>query len=211
MKKHHAALLGTVIALAGSCLAPTLAPAYSSGPPDGLAGNPPYFENCTACHWSHEENTGDGGLEIVGLPEGFSPGQTYTLQVRLHDPGQQRWGFELTVLDDADFLSAGGQLIVTDSENTQLSEDLEGTEDYLKHTSSGTEWGLLDGPALWSFDWMAPVGPVESVTFYVAGNAANGDESFLDDYIYVATYNVPAAPTATVPTTWSRVKSLYRR
>jgi hypothetical protein len=210
MGKHHAAHVSTWVGFL-AWLAPSPLLAYSSGPPDGYGGNPPYYENCTTCHFSYDPNSGDGSLQLLGLPDGFAPGETYSLEVRLADPDQIRWGFELTVLDDADFLSSGGQIVVTDPGNTQLSEDGEGTVDYLKHTLGGTQWGLADGPAFWSFDWTAPSADVGSVTFYVAGNAANGDESFIGDYIYVSTYTVPAAPTATVSTTWSRVKSLYRR
>jgi hypothetical protein len=201
-----------LVALAACLLlaAPVPALAYSSGPPDGYAGNPPYGDNCTTCHFSYDPNSGDGSLELLGLPDGYAPGQTYTLQVRLADPGQVRWGFELTVLDDADYLTQGGQLIVTDSENTQISENVEGTEDYLKHTLDGNQWGIPDGPVSWTFDWTAPSDAPGAVTFYFAGNASNGDESFMGDYIYVYSVNVPLGPTATETTTWGRVKALYR-
>lgn len=200
-----------IIAL-GFLLAPSTAAAYSSGPPDGYAGSPPFYENCTTCHFSYDPNSGDGSLEIVGLPDAYVPGQTYPLEIRLADPGQQRWGFEVTVLDDADFLRQGGQLVVTDTENTLISEDVEGTEDYLKQSLQGTYWGVADGPVNWSFDWIAPGAEVSSVTFYFTGNAANGDESFIGDYIYVVSASrEPGPPTATAPSTWGRVKALYRR
>lgn len=191
-------------------LAPRPGLASSSGPPDGYAGNPPYNESCATCHFSYDPNSGDGSFELLGLPDAYAPGQTYTLQLSLSDPGQIRWGFELTVLDDADYLGQGGQLIVTDSENTQISENVEGTEDYLKQTLDGTHWGTPDGPVAWTFDWTAPGDGVASVTFFYTGNASNGDESFMGDYVYVVTTSIQPAPTATQATTWGRVKALYR-
>jgi hypothetical protein len=147
---------------------------------------------------------------LHGLPSSYQSGQTYPLTVRLRDPGQQRWGFELTVLDDADFYAQGGSLAVTDSAHTQLSEDYEGTEDYLKHTLNGTYNGTPDGPVTWDFDWTAPDPGVSSVTFYVVGNAANGDFDSTGDYIYASSFPLEAGPPVpTISTTWGRVKSLY--
>ncbi len=188
-------------------LAPSAVLAYSGGPPDRFANNPPYFQNCTACHFSYELNSGDGDLQLQGVPAQYVPGQTYPLTVILSDPGQQRWGFELTVLDDADPAAEGGSLVVTDPLNTQISEDVDGTEDYLKHTSDGTHWPS-DGPTEWTFDWVAPDLP--SVTFYFCGNAADGDQSFIGDYIYARTVSaVRGGPTPVVESTWGRVKGLY--
>jgi hypothetical protein len=199
-----------VLAIGGLCLLPASAPAFSSGPPDGFAANPPSYNDCTACHASFPLNSGDGLLELVGLPSSYQSGQTYPLTVRLRDPGQQRWGFELTVLDDADFYAQGGSLAVTDSAHTQLSEDYEGTEDYLKHTLNGTYNGTPDGPVTWDFDWTAPDPGVSSVTFYVVGNAANGDFDSTGDYIYASSFPLEAGPPVpTISTTWGRVKSLY--
>ncbi|MCA9729381.1 MAG: choice-of-anchor V domain-containing protein [Candidatus Eisenbacteria bacterium] len=200
---------GTLLPLAGliCTLVPTLASAYSGGPPDRFASNPPFDQNCTFCHFSYEVNSGDGDLQILGLPSEFVPGQTYPLTVMLEDPGQQRWGFELTVLDDADDFAEGGSLVVTDPLNTQISEDVEGTEDYLKHTSEGTHWPS-DGPTSWNFDWTAPDLP--SVTFYFCGNAADGDQSFVGDYIYARSTTVTRREvTPVAETSWGRVKSLY--
>ena len=193
-------------------VAPTSASAFSSGPPDGFAGNPPNGEACNVCHFSFDLNSGDGDLQLLGLPTEYVPGGVYNLTVMLEDPGQFRWGFELTVLDDDDSAAEGGVLAVTDAVNTQLSVDFNGTVDYLKQTSDGTYGGVSDGPVSWDFSWTAPASTVGPVSFYVAGNAANGDGSFINDYIYTRAYTVsPESATPTRETTWGRVKSLYDR
>lgn len=192
--------------------APTLASASSFGPADGFAGNPPFYSDCTTCHFSFEVNSGDGVLALQGLPAEYEPGATYSLQVDLADPGQVRWGFELTVLDDADFLLQGGQLQVTDPVQTQISIDPESEADYLKHTFEGIYDGVQDGPVSWTFEWVAPGPEKESVTFYLAGNAADGDFSLTNDYIYTRTYTLrPADPTPTNASSWGRLKQLFGR
>jgi hypothetical protein len=183
-------------ALALSLLTTSLALAYSTGPPDGFAGEPPQSLSCTACHGS---NVGDGSLALLGVPAGgYNPGATYTLTVRLADPGQSRWGFELVALTNA--LNQAGAITVTDNVHTQLSDNPDLDPDYLKHTSDGT-YPATPGPTSWSFDWQAPI-TGESLTFYVAGNAANNNGSPSGDYIYLL--QVPVASTtgiepATVP------------
>jgi hypothetical protein len=70
------------------------------------------------------------------------------------------------------------------SGNLQISSGA-GTQ-YIKHTSSGTFQGTADGPVSWSFDWTAPTGddlPL-SVSFYAAGNAADGTFGTTGDFIY---------------------------
>lgn len=191
---------------------PALASAYSSGPPDGYAGNPPFDSNCTSCHFSFDVNSGDGGVAILGLPAEYTPGETYPLTVQLSDPGQVRWGFELTVLDDLDFAQQGGQLQVTDVVGTQISVDPETEADYLKQTFDGIHDGTPDGPVIWNFEWVAPGPEKESITFYVAGNAADGDFSLTNDYIYTQVYTLrPADPTPVVESTWGRLKNIFQR
>ena len=75
---------------------PTGARAYSGGPPDGYAGDPPEDLNCTSCHSSFPVNSGNGTLTLLDAPVSYTPGETYLLTVRLEDPNQRRWGFEMT-------------------------------------------------------------------------------------------------------------------
>jgi len=168
----------------------TLTWAFSGGPPDGVSGAPG-DNDCTACHSSFEVNSGDGMLTITA-PGDYAPGDTLTIEVDLAQTDQQRWGFESTVLDGSN--NPVGELLVTDATNTQKSVGGGGRE-YLKHTSSGTYNGTPDASLGWSFDWVAPASDVGPVTFYVAGNAANGNFNNQGDFIYTTSQSVdPAAP-----------------
>jgi len=169
--------------------------AWSAGPPDGFCGNPPSMVTCEACHINEP---GDGSLSLTGLPAGgYIAGNTYALTVILADQGQRRWGFELTALETAAFTQAG-TFTVTDPVNTQLSNHPAAEPDFLKHTSTGTREGVMDGPVTWNFDWTAPLSG-ELVTFYIAGNAANGSHSSSGDYIYTFQPAVAAATTGISP------------
>jgi hypothetical protein len=179
------------------------AQAFSTGPPDGHAGNPPLNLTCVACHLSFPLTSGDGDLRLLNLPETYLPGQSYDLIVELLDPGQSRWGFELTVLDDAN--QAGGDLVVTAPDSSQLSDNAGTTPDYIKHTSTGTRPGTA-GPRRWPFRWIAP--SVPAVTFYFAGNAANNNRFENGDFIYARTERI-ALTSPVEPSTWGRVKAVW--
>lgn len=154
---------------------------FSSGPQDGRSGAPGEGL-CTDCH-SGTANSGSGSVSITGVPAGYSLNTTYSLTVTLSDPTQQRWGFELTAIDAAG--DGAGAFTVTDAVNTQLSDNAAPARDYMKQTSTGTYAGT-GGSASWQFDWTAPATDVGTVTFYVAGNAANNNGSTSGDLVYTA-------------------------
>jgi len=183
---------------------------YSNGPPDHMAGDPPDEYDCTVCHSNFPVNSGDGILSLEGVPAGYSPGASYLLTVRLTDPGQSRWGFEVTALDPDG--NEGGVLVAT-SDSVQVSGDpSDGERDYLKHTLLGTRPGTASGR--WLVGWDAPPVDVGPVTFYLAGNATNDNGSTAGDYVYtvVATTDgtVGVAPVAAVAPTLRAIPNPLR-
>lgn len=151
--------------------------ANSFGPLDGLTGAPAEG-NCTQCHLGNELNATGGSLMLT-IPETYEPNEVYTIVVNLSRTGQSRWGFEMTALD-ADGTRAGS-FAADEAENTKLSEA--GGKQYIKQTSNGTGQGTNDTHS-WEFQWTAPSADIGPITFYAAGNAANGDGSTTSDYIY---------------------------
>ena len=172
------AALPTLLVLAAALGGARSASALPTGPPDGFAGNPPANITCVDCHGYA---VGDGSIALLGLPGSFTPGVSYDLTIQLQDPGQRRWGFELTVIDAP--AHAAGTLTVTDAVKTQLSDNPGTDPDYLKQTLEGTQNGVLNGPVTWPFRWTAPPNPV-TATFYLAGNAANGNNQNTGDFVY---------------------------
>ena len=155
--------------------------ANSFGPLDGFTGAPAEG-NCTQCHTGNELNASGGSL-MVTIPETYVPNEEYTIVINLSREGQSRWGFEMTALD-ADGARAG-TFAADDAANTLVSE--EKNKQYIKQTAAGTARGTNDAHS-WEFQWIAPDADIGPITFYAAGNAANGDfQAFVPgDYIYTA-------------------------
>ncbi len=161
--------------------------AYSGGPPDGHAGEPPEFNTCAACHSSFPLNSGNGSLAVQNHPASYTPGETYPMTVYLVDPGQRLWGFELTSLRTSDGLQ-GGTLASVDA-TTQVSTGAFEELDYIKQTLEGTFPNATS--ASWPILWTAPPAGTGPVEFYVAGNAANNNHSTTFDFIYSIFLSVP--------------------
>ena len=161
---------------------------FAEGPLPGYTGgfNEP---TCQQCHFGNELNDPAGSLELE-IPEGFKPGETYDVTVRLKRPGLERGGFQVSARiaegagagSDAGRLEAAGTAI-------QLVKSADGKVTYVQHTPAGTRTGE-PGSLTWMFRWVAPAGGV-AVRFDAAANASNDDESAMDDFIYTATELVP--------------------
>ena len=170
--------------------------AFSSGPPAGYTGAPQEEpEACAECHVPPDAGT---GKISITAPQTYVPGQTYPITVTHTnaDPTRLRWGFELTVLDNASDEKAG-ELQSLDALTQVLNNAGPGSaRQYIEHTAVGTFIGQQNG-ASWTFNWTAPPTDVGPVTFYAAGNQANNDGNTSGDYIY-RTF-VASAPSSSTP------------
>ena len=130
----------------------------SFGPIDGVTGAP--GESTCAmslCHNSFILNEGDGSLTIIA-PSQFFPSDTIDIDIKLEDPGQSRWGFEITALDSGN--NPAGDLIVVNSSRTQKSTGGAFFRQYIKHTTIGTDNGFADSGLGWSVRWVSLVVPL---------------------------------------------------
>ncbi len=162
----------------------TLLLAFSSGPLPQLTGG---FqeETCHSCHNNfplNEGRTRGGRFLVSGVPENYRAGESYPITVVIGQPGQRRWGFELSVRSAASGEQAGQ--LVTVNDLTQLKEG--GGIQYVQQNSAGTREGTLNGPVEFQFNWIAPDPSVGLVFFNAAGNAADGSGDPTGDYIYTA-------------------------
>ncbi|MDQ3668516.1 MAG: PQQ-dependent sugar dehydrogenase [Acidobacteriota bacterium] len=162
--------------------------AFIDGPPASHT-NAPGEANCTICHTSFEVNSGPGSVQITGLPETYSPGQQVPVTVTVNQVDAVSYGFQLTALDQSG--REAGTLVVTDPDNTQLvSGDIEGNlRRYIEHTRDGTIPVEFDRRQ-WTFTWVAPSSSVGAITFYDAGNGANGDQVPTGDHIYTSSVTI---------------------
>lgn len=165
--------------------------AFSGGPPDGRTGSPADNKTCQDdCHSTYELNSGNAKFTI-SAPESFVQGQVVDINISFSDSSTAKHGFELSALD------AGNNHVGTFSNVDGTTQTTDGN--YIKHTSTGSS---QSGNASWGVRWTAPTSEVQGpVTFYAAGNEANGDSTPQEDYIYTTTKQIDSAATPTVTAT----------
>lgn len=168
--------------------------AFRSGPPPSQTGAPGET-TCASCHGSFPLNSGGGTFTITGLPANYSAGQEVDITVTLTQSNRALYGFQVTALNDAG--GQAGTLIVTDPVRTQtVTGSVGGGRTYIEHTFDGTTPSSANQGS-WTFRWRAPATSAGRVTFYAAGNAANGNGNTGGDFIYTATaVTQPAAQPA---------------
>lgn len=154
--------------------------AFSSGPPDGRTGSPAdSFNTCKAvgCHDTYVLNSGSATFSITA-PANYTLGADVPISISFGKSSTLKHGFELSALD-ANNKHVGVFSSVDDKTQTNTSTD------FIKHTLAGDSQA---GNASWNVKWTAPASAVEDpVTFYAAGNEANGDFTHDGDYIYTTT------------------------
>ena len=167
------------------------ATANSFGPPPAQTGAPGET-TCVSCHFSFPLNSGGGAFAITGLPATYTSGQELDITITLTQSNRALYGFQVTALTDSG--ATAGTLIVTNSARTQIIPG--GSRTYLEHTSGGTA-PTSANQGSWTFRWRAPATSAGRVTFYAAGNAANGNFNLDGDFIYTTTaVTQPAAQPA---------------
>ena len=177
--------------------------ANSSGPSASRTGAPILGSftaelNCTSsgCHSTYALNSGTGTFTITGLTPYYPPDQEITVTVTMNQSNRGSYGFQLTALD------AQGNRAGTFTSSDNRTQLINGTgtftgRRYIQHSLAGTSANGAN-QATWSFKWRAPATPAGKVTFYAAGNAANGTGTSSNDYIYTTSKSIDELPYAAV-------------
>lgn len=183
MSKQNHSLGSLLVAGAATCL--IAASLLSSGAPAGRTGAPGDL-TCAdgGCHVSNAVNSGDGSV-VIEAPATFEMGSPVELVVRTSKPGAARFGFQITVRDAQGAMS--GSFEVTDG--TQFADFGLATA-YLTHAASAPR---ASDTYEWTIRWIPPSEQATDVTFYAAGNAANGDDTSFNDFIYTTSKEVKFA------------------
>lgn len=149
--------------------------AYSSGPPFGRTGSPSDdFKTCKDinCHNTYPLNSGKAAFSIF-TSDKYTLGEVLGITVSFENSNGVRHGFELSALDAKN--NHVGAFSSVD-ENTQISSD----GNYIAHTLKGCD---QSGTASWNVKWIAPSSAVQNpVTFYAAGNEANSNHAYSNEY-----------------------------
>ena len=206
---------------------PILIWAHEYGPDAGFCGVPKEFGTCTAagCHVGTTNNPANKGSVTVNFPNGntYTPGVAQHLSVTIADPApsQRAWGFQLTARQASNTASMAGSFASADANTgvmcanpTNPADELgqllvqgqpqtcpsNKTLAYIEHTLTGyTVTKGQSGSATYQFDWTPPPASVGNITFYVAGNAANGDLTVNGDHIYATTFALAPAAAGNLP------------
>ncbi|MEZ5307498.1 MAG: choice-of-anchor V domain-containing protein [Pyrinomonadaceae bacterium] len=196
MRKIRIACVAGAVVLMALAIAMMDNPRFSAkasidGPPSRRTGAPGE-QNCTACH---AQSTGSGEFSIIA-PSTYTPGQTYSIQVKhlTTDTTRKRWGFELTSV--ANNVMAGSFANVNATTKIVSGTVGSSSRSYIEHTTSGT-FANQTGGATWSFNWTAPSTDVGPVTLYAAGIQGNNNGNEDGDRMYLSNLTIqPFQPVA---------------
>jgi hypothetical protein len=148
--------------------------------------------NCTACHGGNPLNASGGSVVINGLPANYTPGIQYSFSVTVtHGVANRlRWGFSVkatgTNNNDAGTFSTVAPTNAA-TNGTELSHSV------APSTAASSSFTFNN------LRWTAPSNPgaqEQTVTFYVAGNAADANDDNSGDFIYTATRSITLTPTS---------------
>ena len=151
--------------------------ANSGGPSGNYANNAPSYNNCTSCH-SGAINTGNGAVEILGLPaDGYVPGESYSLTISV--TGTHERGYCFQMASQTGNNNAGTFSLGSSSENAELNGN---RVQHSTRTISGE----------WILEWLAPSSDVGDITFSISGLATGGNNGNVGDDVYTGAIEVPA-------------------
>ena len=184
----------TLIPLA--VLIPAALFAYSTGPVIQRTGAAvDGGTNCSACHRTFAPANSDprGSVTITASP--YTPGVKQTIMVAVSHPTQKRWGFQLIARLGSDETQQAGRFSTSSvvrvrCTNTQ-DAPCNGAPEYAEHSDAPVT--AVGAGYTFQIDWTPPATDAGEIHFYAAGNAANGDGTFIGDYIYTTKLFIPKA------------------
>ncbi len=202
---------------------PLLLWAHDYGPDVGHAGVPNENGTCSQsqCHVGIPVNSG-GGSTTINFPNGKSyvPGVTQHLTVTISDSAQHAWGFQLAARTSASTSTQAGAfsssdintLVMCATTNADINSEVQlnfGASQscpsakplgYIEHSLAGYQATRFQPSGIYHIDWTPPSTNVGNIIFYLAGNAANGDDSVNGDHIYTTTYTLTPSAGGSAPT-----------
>ncbi len=180
------------LALTAAVAAAVLATGFRDGPPARVTGG---FgeDSCIACHYEDHAPPATGIVRLDGLPDRFTPGETYRLSVILEHADMLVAGFQLAMRHPDDPRQAG-TFEPPDGGTRPVSLLSERDIQFVQHGTEGAD--VEDGTASWAVLWTAP-DSTQPVVAHVAAVAGDGDESQVGDAVYTLERTVePERPVA---------------
>jgi hypothetical protein len=165
-------ILASIFSLSAGLLSSSQPPTGHTGATSGIT--------CADCHSGSALNATGGSVVINGLPATYTPGSVYPFSVTItHGVSDRtRWGFAVRAVGSGNN-DVGTFSVVAPSNAVPNERELGHINAPV--TTAGTTYTFSN------LRWTAPANPSaqeQAITFYVAGNAANGDFSTTGDNIY---------------------------
>lgn len=142
--------------------------------PDGApwgSADPNAAQNCASCHYDGEPILDSAAIKFEGVPDRYTLGSAYFVAVIFARTDIGHSGLLVTA-SGGEFSAGGGFLVENGNEIRSIRP---------KKAEGDTKWHML---------WHAPMAPIGSVTFYIAVNAGNDDQSSFGDVIHFKTVTV---------------------
>lgn len=163
---------------------------------------------CDDCHSTYgNSNSGPGTIYVTSTMNNWQyvPGQTYTVNVIVKQPGKPLFGLGFEALNSSN--GNAGTIQVTNANKTQIKNtSVNGVvRNNLVHQLNGS---LTNDSAVFSFNWVAPATNVGNVTFYFSGVAANNNGNENNDYVYNSSKLVTPASSTGLNETKAYAKTL---
>ena len=165
----------TVLSIFTLAVFATILTSSSGGRTDGRSGSPGDANlDCGQCHGGSTAST--SSMIATDIPaSGYVGGSTYNVTVTVAETGASMFGFQITAEHSSSakagtFATGGNSEIYTVTAGHAVTHNTAGT--------FGTD------SKSWTMTWTAPSSGSGDVTFYVAGNGANGTGDATGDVIY---------------------------
>lgn len=158
---------------------------------------------CINCHNSGSINASisvgllDAGGNTV---EELTAGETYRVRVELSGAGANGYGFQMVALNqDANLDGDDIATWTNPSANVQIAEANNGRT-YAEQAGTSVQ-------PVFEVDWTLPSSPTAATTFYVCGNAVNGNGANTGDGAACTSLTLPTAQTSAVRDLGARVRT----
>ena len=153
--------------------------------------------NTTNCHTGNAINA-VGGSVTIDCPTmtnwKYVPGQSYQVDVTVEKAGVSLFGLGFEALTSTGANAGTFTMTNTTQTTTKSTTFMGNSRTSVVHKLNG---GASSNTHTFTFTWNAPSTDIGTITFYVAGNAANANNSTSGDFIYTAS-QVVTSPTTGV-------------
>lgn len=150
---------------------------FPNNPPNGVTGAPGEG-TCNNCH-SLGSGMQNGSISVTGMPATITPNTAYVLTMTSNNPNglAELAGFQLTILNSNN-QQAG---LITGASSGSHTENSGGRQ-YWEHFPAQPY--PMSNVVMWTATWTSPnMPPNTTITYYAAGNIANGNGFSTGDLI----------------------------